>query len=195
MAGPLGNAGWQTILQESQVAESVVNGQWVEVLRTYFPAPGFIICPEGRDAANGRTDMVVLQIRQVGGVWQNRRVLAFEGKKGAVNPPATTQAFFNNLPQLAGYMANMARLGQYRYGLLALGAQAVVMSWQQGAAQNDIYEVRFPAGGVMTYGQNNNSLTVANANDAAELGRLLQGVSNASLDPNNQGVGWTANFA
>lgn len=138
--------------------------------------------------------MVVLQVRNNGGAMERRRVLAFEGKRGADNPPATTQAFFNNLPQLAGYMANNARLGQYRYGFLALGAQAVLMSWQQGAAQNDIYEVRIGAGGVVRYGQPNNSLTVANANDAQELGLLMQVVNNAAVDPNNQAIGWSTDF-
>jgi hypothetical protein len=194
LPGPLGNAGWQAILGQARVAESIVNGQWVEAIRHYFAAPGFIICPEGRDAGNGRTDMVIFQVRLQGAVMQGRRVLAFEGKKGAVNPPATELAFFNNVLQLAGYMGNVVRLGQYQYGLLAVGAQAVLMGRQMGAGPNNIQEVRFPVGGVMTYGQPNNSLTVANAIDAAELGRLLQGVANAAVDPNNQGAGWSADF-
>lgn len=193
LPGPLGNAGWQNILQQAQVAEAIVNGQWIEALRTYFPAPGFIICPEGRDAGNGRADMVVLQVRQQAGVMQGRRVLAFEGKKGAVNPPATEIAFFNNLPQLAGYMGSVARLGQYQYGFLAVGAQAVLMARQMGAGPNNIEEVRFPGGGgAIQYGQNNQSLSVVN--DAGELGRLLGAVAAAAINPNNQGTGWSADF-
>ncbi|MCJ1242599.1 hypothetical protein MMC14_010608 [Varicellaria rhodocarpa] len=195
LPGPLGNAGWQIILGGAQVAESIVNGQWVEVLRFFFPAPGFIICPEGRDAGNGRTDMVVLQVRQLaGGPLQNRRILAFEGKKGAVNPPATEHAFFNNIDQLAGYMKGAAWLGQYQYGFLALGAQAVLVARQKAASPKTIEEVRFPIGGTLKYGQANNSLTVAGGIDVVELGQLLQAVSNAAINPNNQIDGWRNDF-
>lgn len=191
LPGPLGNAGWQAILQEAGVAESIVNGQWGEVLRAIFPAPGFIICPEGRDMGNGRADMVVLQVRNNAGTMENRRVLAFEGKKGAVNPPATELAFFNNVQQLAGYMGSVARLGQYQYGFLAVGAKAVLMARQMGASQDNIQEVRFPTTGIV-YGRANQSLNVVN--DAAELGRLLGAVAAAATNPDYQTTGWTDQF-
>lgn len=158
---------------------------------TYLPALGFILCPEGRDGGNGRTDMVVRQVRNNGVVLDYRNALAFEGKARSTHPPLMWPSSIISRNWLAIWATSLGS-DNINSDSFAVGAQAVLMARQQGAGPNNIEEVRFPAGGAMTYGQNNRSLTVAGGIDAAELGRLLQGMANAvANNPNN---GWLQNF-
>lgn len=142
--------------------ESVVNGVWSEILRSYFPIGiagamtnnHYLVLPEYWLYNNKRSDLVIMDMDSVnnGNVGNIRSVFAFEGKAAGAN-------FDDTKAQLLYYVKHLDRHSNGRkFGMVGIGKKCAFFYYDGQNLGNIV--ARIAGGVVIDVGDNQNAQNI-----------------------------------